>query len=64
MPDEKPAARPGTAVHVPLQGGGKVIFTCTADMADAIQDLLQSVARERRTISVPEIIGALEAPDA
>lgn len=34
------ALRPGRAVAVPLKGGGLIMFSCTAELADEMEERL------------------------
>lgn len=51
--------RESRAVVQPLQGGGMVMFSCTADGADALEAVLDEARRKKRQMDIAEVLSAL-----
>ncbi len=52
--------RESRAVATPLQGGGMVMFSCTADAADAVEAFLDDARAKRKLVDIADIVSALE----
>ena len=51
--------RESRAVVVSLQGGGMVMFSCTADGADAAETYLDKVRAKRQVVDIADIVNAV-----
>lgn len=51
--------RESRAVIAPLQGGGMVMFSCTADAADAAETYLHQARAKRRVVDIQDIVNAV-----